>query len=624
MTDARIAVELQEPPSPIGRNSSELPAGVDDAIAVTVASGGDSHLVDVAWKNLTVTSRKMKRPLLNNVTGAITDGFYAIMGPSGSGKSTLLNTLACRLDRGVNVQGELKLNGQDYSNAELKKLSGYVMQDDLLNAHLTVEETLRYTAELRMPRTTTPEERQERVETVMNSVGLTHVRDVIVGSPIKKGISGGERKRLCVAMELLTKPKLLFLDEPTSGLDSVTALSLCRLLRRLAMSRLCTVVTTIHQPQAKIFNLFDQLLLLNRGAIVYQGPAQDALDFFDRSGFPCPLHENPADHFLDVITPNHNDSVESLVAKEESLAKHYQPPPVEHLLDNPRPLVLPRDATPWHMQFRVLLRRSVKEVWRKRSTTLVLLLQTIIIAVLIGTVFLQIGTDQKSVVRRQPVLFFCVINQGMFGALIVINSFPSERMLALRERAAGTYHVSAYFLAKVTAETVSQLPAPIIFACIVYWLVGLQAVAAKFFIFMGFMILCSTAATSLALAVSAIARTTDMSVTILPMALEICRLFGGFFLSPANLPKYFVWLDALSYVKYTYVGISLNELTGLELYCTPPQLNAQGKCPITSGEQTINALGLDYLNMGQCAGILVAYIFICRFIAYLGVRFLKH
>ncbi|PNG99409.1 ABC transporter G family member 6 [Tetrabaena socialis] len=189
----------------------------------------------------------MKRPLLNSVTGKITTGYYAIMGPSGSGKSTLLNTLALRLDRNMSVSGELKLNGQDYSNAELKKISGYVMQDDLLNAHLTVEETLGYTAELRMPRTTTVEERRARVKEVMEQVGLTHVSAVIVGSPLRKGISGGERKRLCVAMELLTKPLLLFLDEPTSGLDSVTALSLCKLLKRLATGRTCTVVCTIHQ-----------------------------------------------------------------------------------------------------------------------------------------------------------------------------------------------------------------------------------------------------------------------------------------------------------------------------------------------------------------------------------------
>ncbi len=160
--------------------------------------------------------------------------------------------------------------------------------------------------------------------------------------------------------------------------------------------------------------------------------------------------------------------------------------------------------------------------------------------------------------------------QGTFGALIVINSFPSERMLSLRERAAGSYHVSAYFLAKVTAETIAQLPSPIIFSIIVYFLVGFQPVAAKFFIFMAFMVLTSVAATSLATAISAIGRTTDMAVTILPMALEICRLLGGFYLSPANLPAYFSWLDALSYVKYRWGACAGEECERVHLCCVFP------------------------------------------------------
>ena len=140
--------------------------------------------------------------------------------------------------------------------------------------------------------------------------------------------------------------------------------------------------------------------------------------------------------------------------------------------------------------------------------------------------------------------------------------------------------------------------------------------------FTGFMVLCSVAATSLALAVSALARTTDLAVTVLPMALEVSRLFGGLFLSPKNLPPYFVWLDVLSYVKSTYIGVSLNELTGLVLDCKPTEL-VNGVCPITSGQTTITNLGLDKYSIGACAGALIAFIVIMRFIAYLGVRFIK-
>jgi hypothetical protein len=136
------------------------------------------------------------------------------------------------------------------------------------------------------------------------------------------------------------------------------------------------------------------------------------------------------------------------------------------------------------------------------------------------------------------------------------------------------------------------------------------------------MLLCSIASTSLALMVSALCKTTDMSVTVLPMVLEVSRLFGGFFLAPSRLPKYFYWLDALSYIKYTYVGTSLNELEGLKLTCTNSD-REKFSC-IENGEIIIRGLGLDYINIVGCIGALVGYIVICRLIAFLGVRFLKH
>ena len=159
-------------------------------------------------------------------------------------------------------------------------------------------------------------------------------------------------------------------------------------------------------------------------------------------------------------------------------------------------------------------------------------------------------------------------------------------------------------------------------SCVVYFLIGFQVVAGKFFIFMLFMFLCSLAATSLALMVSALCKTTDMSVTVLPLALEITRLFGGFFLAPSRLPKYFSWLDALSYIKYTFDGMALNELSGLRLTCTPED-EMKASC-IKTGEYFITERGYDYITIGGCVGALLAYIIFCRTIAFLGVRFLKN
>ena len=488
----------------------------------------------LVWQNLSVQAREKRtteffeklksyknfvpkrKCLLSNSTGAITGGlwavmgkwrlffpafarmgFYRLVGPSGSGKSTLLNTLACRLDVNTIVEGEMRLNGAPYDNAELKRIAGYVMQSDLLNGYLTVEETLMYTARLRLPRSFTDKERRERVHDVMGDLGLSHVHNVIVGTPLKKGISGGERKRVCVGLQLLNRPQLLFLDEPTSGLDSVTALDLLRTFHALAhgksQEKAVTIVCSIHQPQAKIFNLFDSLILLKAGTILFQGPRKQAMvrpvhcffvhhrpswsafqEVYRIAGFPCPVHANPADHLLDVITPPRSNhllgtatvSLEQQQAIDEAIMKAQSESDVDLNMGVNKRLVqmanLPVNPS-WPKQVQILFGRSMQEQLRQSRIFITSMIQTVIMAILIGTVFLNIGTGQKSVVRREPSLFFCAVNQGIFGALMVINSFPVERALSLRERASGSYCASSYFIAKILAETLVQLPVPIIF-----------------------------------------------------------------------------------------------------------------------------------------------------------------
>ena len=174
----------------------------------------------LSWSHVTVTAMvgDTKKTLLNDITGSITGGFWAIMGASGGGKTTLLNTLSRRYNPSkFLVEGDITLNGHPYNRNHLKAMSGYVMQDDLLRAELTVAETLYYRALLHLPASTTPEDLRERQMEVLELMGISHVVDVKIGDTVNKGISGGERKRVCIAMELLSGPSLLFLDEPTSG-----------------------------------------------------------------------------------------------------------------------------------------------------------------------------------------------------------------------------------------------------------------------------------------------------------------------------------------------------------------------------------------------------------------------
>eukprot|EP00300_Choanocystis_sp_HF-7_P015218 c18976_g1_i1.p1 GENE.c18976_g1_i1~~c18976_g1_i1.p1 ORF type:complete len:664 (+),score=172.76 c18976_g1_i1:90-2081(+) len=595
----------------------------------------------LTWKDLVIKSAKGNKTLLQG-SGMINGGLWALMGPSGSGKSTLLNVLACRLDPTCTVTGEFRLNGQKYTNTELKKVAGYVMQDDLLSAFLTVQETLDYTATLRLS-DCAPDVRKQRVDYVIRQVGLDHCRHVIVGNALRKGISGGERKRLCVAQELLLQPSLLFLDEPTSGLDSATALDLIRTLQHLSRT-VCTVVCSIHQPQSSIFNLFDSIVLVKSGRVVFFGSVRRALLTFQAAGFPVPPLTNPADHIIDVLSaenPQEDDrklqahleadaqsSLQKWQERQQDnssrLMEKFEAPHIDLEYGAEKPLIQTRGRVSWGKQFQTLSHRNFKELLRKRDLIFTNVVQTVVIAVLIGTVFLQIGDDQKSLSRRNSLLFFCCVNQAIFGCESVINSFPSDRALSLRERASGAYTASAYFVSKSLVDSLPHFLYPTIFSAIVYHLVGLRGDdPSHFFTFLLFMILCNLSATSAALMISAVCVTMERSVAVLPMFFEMSRLFAGFFLTPANLPTYFVWLDALSFIKYSFTGVSLNEWGGLKLTCKPGQLR-DGVCPMTNGDKYIEREGFDYINVGGCVAFLIGYIFVTRFFAFLAIRYLKH
>ena len=323
--------------------------------------------------------------------------------------------------------------------------------------HLDGNSNSRYTAALRLPKGTTFGERLLRSDETLKTVGIEYCRDVIVGDTRNKGISGGERKRLCVAMELITRPKLLFLDEPTSGLDSTTALSLIHTLKDLVERGMCTVVCTIHQPQTKIFLLIDNLLLMKKGEIIYQGACGKAEAYFAEAGYPCPDKMNPADHMLDCVTVGtHDDKAEANVLR---LAV-----PINMEFGIEIDDFTKRAVQPWIWQLFVLTHRNTMEKIRRWDIIAMNFFITMIIAVFISCGAWQfVGNEQVDINKRYAILFFTVIHQGVVASLQGTYAFPMERAIMLRERAAGAYYVSAYFLAKTGVDSFFQILAPFVF-----------------------------------------------------------------------------------------------------------------------------------------------------------------
>jgi len=258
--------------------------------------------IDIQFHNLSVTLNGGGRCVLEDVTGEFKEGnMAAIMGPSGAGKTTFMNALCGKAYYGT-TEGEVQINGKVSSIAEIKQLRGFVPQDDIVHEHLTVREQLYYSARLRNSEKTSLREIDLIVEDVLHVMQLLDVQHSIVGSVENRGISGGQRKRVNIGLELAARPTVLMLDEPTSGLDATTAQSIIQSLKHLTTIGM-TVIMVIHQPRYSLFTLFDEVLLLGVGGhTVYQGSSQGVLPYFQGIGFQMPEHENPADWFMDVVS----------------------------------------------------------------------------------------------------------------------------------------------------------------------------------------------------------------------------------------------------------------------------------------------------------------------------------
>jgi len=261
------------------------------------------------WTNVNMivapkSSKDKPKHILSGVWGEIPPKqITAIAGPSGSGKTSLLNILSGRIkSRGLlTVNADVRLNNCEVKPTKMsvRKQIAFVAQDDSLQVASTPRECIRFSAKLRLPRSTSEKELDHLTDRMIEELGLTKCADTMLGGPLLKGISGGERKRTSVGMELVVKPSLVFLDEPTSGLDSFSAIQLVNVLKKVSNAG-ASVLFTIHQPSSAVFGSFDQFLLLNRGKVMYQGAAGDLTVYLSEHRYAIPPHHNPADFVMNL------------------------------------------------------------------------------------------------------------------------------------------------------------------------------------------------------------------------------------------------------------------------------------------------------------------------------------
>ena len=263
-----------------------------------------SYTIDISFDALGLQLKAGGRSVLNGVTGNLRHGrVCAVMGPSGAGKTTFLTALCGKASYGI-LSGDVRINGTPglLTDRQYKHLVGFVPQEDIMMRDMTVEENIAYAALTRLPAAWPTEDKLAFADGVVDLLGLTDIRDSVIGDETVRGISGGQRKRVNIGIELAADPTVLFLDEPTSGLDATSSMEVCAALRRIADMGL-TIALVLHQPRFEIFRTFDDLLLLGKGGkTVYQGAVSDALPYFEAAlDLRCPERVNPADFMLDVV-----------------------------------------------------------------------------------------------------------------------------------------------------------------------------------------------------------------------------------------------------------------------------------------------------------------------------------
>ena len=564
--------------------------------------------MSIEWKDLNYTltqkgcfKKAATKTILNGCSGFLPAGrLLAVMGPSGSGKTSFLNVLADRVPKnsGTNVTGEVFIGGTPRTQiGEFSRLASYVLQDDSLYPMLTVFETLFLAARLRLPANISLEDKRARVESLIDELGIRAARDVVIGDEKHKGVSGGERKRTNVGVEIIGDPSLIFLDEPTSGLDAFQALNVMQLLNSLASQRGRTVCVSIHQPRSSIYSLFDRLLLLASGSVIYSGDAAKAVDYFAKHGHACPVHYNPADYFIDLVSVDTSRSAVGGTAKASD--DHIR---IDALLEAAaaaqasgefggggsggsgggggggggsssaafaaRAGVLKMSGGcactgRYHSslieQSVLLYMRSLSSRLRDKPALIAPLFASTFFSLVFSALYSEMNLSQKSIQDRTGALFFVTINQAFGGVFSVANTFPLEKKIVDRERTSGAYAVLPYYLAKWLAEFPFAALGPMVFACVSYWIVGFVPEADNFLVFCGVIVMINMTAVSWGMLISSSVNSVEQATGFGPLVIIVFLLFGGFYVNTDNIPVWISWINEISFFKWGFQAMAINE-----------------------------------------------------------------
>ncbi|CAB3376238.1 Hypothetical predicted protein [Cloeon dipterum] len=634
---------------------------VDGAEASTRSSSSSSlaRTIDLGFTELSYSVKsgikRESKAILKGVSGLFPAGeLSAIMGASGAGKSSLMNVLAGYTTDGVT--GSITVNGAVRDTAVFRRHSCYIMQQDELQPLLTVGESMHVAAELKLGQTLSRQMKQDWVNEILDALGLSDSKDTLA-----RDLSGGQRKRMAIAQELVNNPPVMFFDEPTTGLDSSSSKQCMSLLKSLARGGR-TIVISIHQPSALIFETLDQLYVMAEGRCLFRGDPRQLLPFLNHAAqLVCPQYHNPADYILEISMGDfgaYNDKLVEAIqnGKCEKWKKEiYAPTPtifksnfsnglttpvrapllptgplakmigklsnggpmsVEH---NASPCTGSFSASPW-TQFYILTRRNFYRLKRDKFLMNMRLSMHLLVGLMIGGLYYNIGNEASNVLDNFGLIFYSVVFLMFTSLLSMIVTFPLEMPIVAREHFNRWYSLKCYYLAVTLADIPIQVTCSLGYSTLVYFLSAQPYEAMRFFMFSGMGLLVSFVAQSMGQMVGA-GLSVENGVFFGPLTNLPCTIFSGFFIHMKDAPKAMHWLFHTSYLKYGLEGMML----AVYGYERKKMACEADYCHFRMPSKFLEALGMDGGYYWLDAGVLLALLVLMRLATYFVLKWrLKH
>lgn len=586
----------------------------------------------LSWRNVTISVKdrktKTEKNLVENVNGYVQAGeMLALMGPSGCGKTTLLNMLAARAPAGkLKMTGDVLVDGAKVGLQTYHKIIGYLEQEVSLIGSLTTRETVDIAARLSFPSSISRKERLGKVDSILESFGLTNQAHTLIGTPLRKGVSGGQKKRVGVAAQLITGPKILFLDEPTSGLDSVASYEIVSFLKKFAVKYNLLVVASIHQPSSTTFNLFDKVLLLSEGKTCYFGTGEGIKPYFDSLGYEVPLHTNTAEFVLDLVNVDfQNQYGDTAIAKiQDAWAEREKSYPELASSPQEHAIVAPTGGPSFLSIVFILLHRSFIKSYRDFVAYFIRVLMYTGLAIMMGTVWLRLNSSQEDIQPYVNAIFFGSAFMS-FMAVAYVPAYIEDVTTYGKDRANGLYGPTAFLVSNFLIGLPYLFLMTCVFSIISYWLSNFEANANAFFKWIMWIFLDLVAAESLVVFLSSILPIFVVSLALVSLANGLWMSVGGF-LMPATILNVF-WKYVFHYIdyqSYVFQGMMVNEFAGRTYSCGDGchcsyDTELAPQCKI-AGTGVLQSFGYSLGKEGEWVGIIIAIIAVYRLLSWIALR----